>query len=200
MSGLSFITKIRLIVAAGLIAMSFSSAFAQKVVVKSNLLSDATLSPNAGVEFAVAPKWTIDVSGQINLWTVNGRKWRHWLFQPEGRYWFCNTFSGHFVGAHLLGGQYNMGNINMPFTILGTDFSVLKHTRAQGWYAGAGIAYGYDWIINRRWTIEAEIGFGWVYTRFDRYPCANCGRKIDNNRVHNYVGPTKAAINIVYAF
>lgn len=168
---------------------------------KTNLLYDATATANAAVEVKVAPLWTVDVSGNLNLWKFSHeRQWRHWMLQPEIRRWFCNTFSGHFVGAHLLGGQYNVGNVDLPFSFLGTDFSVLKDTRAQGWYVGAGVAYGYDWIINRRWTIEAEIGFGWIYTRFDRYPCAHCGRKIDSNRPHNYVGPTKAAINIVYAF
>lgn len=174
---------------------------AQDVVMKTNLLYDATATANAAVEVKVAPLWTVDVSGNLNLWKFSHeRQWRHWMLQPEIRRWFCNTFSGHFVGAHLLGGQYNVGNVDLPFSFLGTDFSVLKDTRAQGWYVGAGVAYGYDWIINRRWTIEAEIGFGWIYTRFDRYPCAHCGRKIDSNRPHNYVGPTKAAINIVYAF
>lgn len=174
---------------------------AQNVVIKSNILYDALATANAGVEFKVAPLWTVDLSGNLNLWKLSHqRQWRHWMFQPEIRRWFCNTFSGHFIGAHLLGGQYNIGNVDLPFSFLGTDFSVLKDTRAQGWYVGAGIAYGYDWILSRHWTIEAEIGFGWIYTRFDRYPCANCGRKIDDNRAHNYVGPTKAAINIVYAF
>ncbi|WP_410522277.1 DUF3575 domain-containing protein [Muribaculum intestinale] len=55
-------------------------------------------------------------------------------------------------------------------------------------------------VIGRHWNIEAEIGFGWTYTRYESYPCTHCGNKIDNNRPHNYVGPTKAALNIVYLF
>ena len=80
------------------------------------------------------------------------------------------------------------------------DFRKLLDNRYQGWGAGAGIAYGYAWPVHRHWNIEAEIGFGWIYTRFDSYPCAECGRKIDSDRPHNYVGPTKAALNIVYLF
>ena len=38
--------------------------YAQKVAVKTNLLSDAFFSPNLGVEVGFAPRWTLDVSGQ----------------------------------------------------------------------------------------------------------------------------------------
>ena len=50
------------------------------------------------------------------------------------------------------------------------------------------------------WNIEAEFGFGYIYTHYDVYPCARCGTKIAKDRSHNYVGPTKAAINLVYTF
>lgn len=172
----------------------------QEAALKTNILNDVVLSPNVSAEFGLAPKWTIEASGQLNAWTVNGHNWRHWLLMPEGRYWFCQRFSGHFVGAHLLGGQYNFGNLHNNIKFLGTDFSKLTDERHQGWFAGAGIAYGYSWILDRRWNLEAEIGIGWVHTWYDVYRCANCGKKIRSNQHHNYFGPTKAAINIVYTF
>lgn len=171
-----------------------------EVGVKTNLLSDATLSPNIGVELPLAPQWSVEASGGLNAWTVNGHRWRHWLVQPEVRYWLCDRFAGHFFGVHLLGGQYNIGNINLDFSFLGTDFSKLSNNRYQGWFGGAGIAYGYTWILSRHWSIEAEIGVGWTYTRYDKYRCADCGKKIESNHPHNYVGPTKAALNMVYVF
>ncbi|MCM1163402.1 MAG: DUF3575 domain-containing protein [Muribaculaceae bacterium] len=173
---------------------------AQKVAVKSNLLYDALLSPNAGVEVKLAPKWTFDLSGNINAWDINDHRWKHWLVQPEGRYWFCDAFSGHFVGAHLLGGQYNWGNLNIPFKLFGTDFRKLKDYRFQGWYGGAGVVYGYSWILNRHWNIEAVIGLGWTYTQYDKYECKDCGQKVDRRHPHNYIGLTKAAIDLVYTF
>lgn len=185
-----------------LLAMAFSQCLkAQDVAVKTNVLSDALLNPNAAVEIGLAPKWTLDVSGEFNLWDMShNRRWKHWVLQPEARYWFCDRFAGHFVGAHLLGGQYNVGGLDFNFSFLGTDFSKLKDSRYQGWFGGLGVAYGYDWVLSRHWNIEAEIGFGWTYTRFDRFRCAGCGKKIEENKPHNYVGPTKAAVNIVYVF
>ncbi len=121
---------------------SFTPMKAQDVAVKTNLLYDAVLTPNIGVEVGVAPKWTIDVTGQLNAWTVNEHYWKHWLAQPEARYWFCQRFAGHFVGAHALGGQFNVGNLDIPVDFLGTDFHNLKDYRYQGWMVGAGVAYG----------------------------------------------------------
>lgn len=179
---------------------SMPKAAAQDVALKNNLLYDAALSPNLGVEVGLAPQWTLDVSAGLNLWTVNGHKWKHWLVQPEARYWLCRRFAGHFFGIHALGGQYNIGNIDLPAKFLGTNFKNLKDRRYQGWGAGMGVAYGYAWAVHPHWNVEAELGIGWVYTRFDSYPCAECGSKIDSRRPHNYFGPTKLALNIVYLF
>lgn len=173
---------------------------AQNAGIKSNLISDALLSPNLGVEVGLAPRWTLNVSGQVNAWAIDGHKWKHWLVQPEARYWFCQRFGGHFVGLHALGGQYNFGHIGTKLNFLGSDFSQLLNSRYQGWGAGAGVAYGYAWPVAKHWNIEAEFGVGWIYTRFSKYPCADCGNRLEHNRPHNYVGPTKAAINVEYLF
>ncbi len=200
MTGHFFCTKTKLFVASLLLAAA-PKLFAQDVAIKTNFVSDALVSPNIGVEFGLAPRWTFDLSGQFNAWTMgNDKRWKHWLVQPEIRYWFCDRFAGHFVGAHLLGGQYNIGGLDIPINFLGTDFRKLKDYRYQGWFGGAGIAYGYAWVISPSWNIEAEIGFGWTYTRYDQFRCADCGKKIDKSHPHNYVGPTKAAINLVYTF
>ena len=174
---------------------------AQDVAVKTNILSDVFLNINTSLEVGLAPRWTLDISGEVNAWTLShDRRWKHWAVQPEARYWFCDRFAGHFIGAHLHGGQYNIGGIDTDFSLLGTDFSTLKSTRYQGLFVGAGVAYGYAWILGRHWNIETEIGVGYSYTRYDRFRCAGCGKKVSENKPHNYFGPTKVAVNLVYLF
>jgi len=174
---------------------------AQKVAVKTNLLYDATATINAGIEFGLAPKWTLDLSGNFNGWTMShDRKWKHWMAQPEARYWFCDRFAGHFLGFHALGGQYNIGHLKNNIKFLGTDFSKLSDSRYQGWFIGAGIAYGYAWVLNKHWNLEGEIGVGYVYTEYDRFNCKGCGKKVEEDKNHHYFGPTKAAINLIYVF
>ena len=172
----------------------------QGLALKTNLLYDATLTANAGLEFGLAPRWSFDLSGNYNGWSVDGHKWKHWLVQPEGRYWFCDRFAGHFIGLHALGGEYNFGNFDTGLSFLGTDYSVFADHRHQGWYVGAGIAYGYSFILSRHWNLELELGLGYVYTRYDVFQCEGCGRKIEEDKSHNYVGPTKLAVNLVYDF
>jgi hypothetical protein len=174
---------------------------AQELAVKTNLLMDATLSPNVGVEVGMAPRWTFDLSGQLNAWDMSHqRRWKHWLVQPEARYWFCDRFAGHFLGIHLVGGQYNLGHLKNDIKFLGTDLSLLTDYRYQGWMVGGGIGYGYDWILGRHWNLELELGVGYVYSRYDRFQCASCGKKIEQDKSHHYFGPTKAAVNLVYVF
>ncbi len=177
------------------------NASAQKLAVKTNLLADAFLNANAGVEIGWAPKWTLDVTGQFNGWTLShDRRWKHWGLQPEARYWFCDRFGGHFIGIHAHGGQYNIGGVDGKLHFLGTDARKLKDSRYQGWFVGGGVAYGYAWILGRHWNFEAEIGVGYSYTRFDRFRCAGCGKKVESDKDHHYFGPTKAAVNLVYLF
>lgn len=178
-----------------------TSVGAQEVALKTNILYDATATINIGVETDLARQWTLDVSGDYNPWTFShNRKWKHWFVQPEARYWLCDKMHGSFLAGHLIGGQFNVGNVHTDFTFLGTPFSKLKNYRYQGWMAGAGVGYGYSWILSRHWNVEAELAVGYIYTRYDKYECATCGNKLGNEESHNYVGPTKAAVNLIYVF
>lgn len=182
-------------------AVPAQRAQAQDVGIKTNLVADGLLSPNLGVEVGLAPKWTLDLTGEFNGWTLShNRRWKHWLVMPEARYWLCDRFSGHFFGVEAHGGQYNIGGFDGKWNLFGTDARKLKNTRYQGWFVGGGITYGYAWILGRHWNLEAEIGVGYSYTRYDRFRCAGCGKKIETDKPHHYVGPTKAAINLVYLF
>ena len=155
------------------IAMSLSTlAFGQSVALKTNLVDDALLNVNAGIEVGLAPKWTLDIPASFNAWTLShDRRWKHWWVQPGARYWFCNRFAGHFVGVHTQGGQYNMGGFDGKWNLFGTDARKLRDTRYQGWFLGAGVSYGYSFILGKHWNLEGEIGIGYSYTRYDSYPC-----------------------------
>lgn len=174
---------------------------AQDNAVKTNIIYDALATVNVGYERVLREKWTLDLSANVNLWKMGERsRWKHVLFQPEVRYWLLECFNGHFIGPQISVGQYNIGHINLPWDFLGNDFSSLTEHRYEGWFAGVAFSYGYAWILNYHWNLEAEISFGWAYSRYDRYNCAGCGRRTQTNHPHNYVGPTKAAFSVVYLF
>lgn len=103
---------------------------------------------------------------------------------------------GSFIGFHALGGSHNIGGMDLDFKFLGTDFSKLRDYRYEGWFIGAGVAYGYAWALSKHWNLEAELGVGYIYSKADKFNCAQCGDKLEDDKAHNYVGPTKAALNL----
>lgn len=168
----------------------------QKVAVKNNILYDAALTPNIGIEVGLSEKSTLDISGGYNPFNLGGYKQlKHWLVQPEYRYWFCEKFNGTFLGGHILGGEYSVADVKLPFGI----FPSLKGNKYEGYFYGAGVSIGHQWIIGKRWNLEATLGLGYVRFEGDKYPCAKCGEKTGRSN-YNYWGPTKAAVSFMYFF
>ena len=167
---------------------------AQRLAVKTNILSDLTTTVNLGAEVALAPRWSLDVSGNYNAWDFDEyRKQKQWMVQPEARFWFCETFNGHFLAAHLIGGEFNMADPFFPFSLN----KALKDYRFEGWMYGAGIGYGYHWILSPRWSIEAEIGVGYVGTKHEQYECIRCGTLLDEG-FSNRFSVTKLAVSVIF--
>lgn len=171
-----------------------SLAHAQKIALKTNLLYDATATVNLGAEVTLAPNWTLDISGNYNGWEFkDNRKWKHYLVQPEARYWLCEAFNGHFFGLHLHGGEFNIGRAAPPLGVLPGS----KDTRAQGWFYGAGISYGYQWILGKRWNFELSAGVGYVGSEYEEYECPRCGALLGTGH-KDWFGPTKLSVSIIY--
>ncbi len=170
------------------------SLSAQDIAFKTNLLYDATATFNLGAEFRLAPKWTLDLSANYNPFTFSdSKKWKHWMAQPEARYWLCESFNGHFLGLHLLGGQFNVGNVKFPLGI----YPSTKGYRYEGYYYGVGLAYGYQWLLSNRWSIEASVGVGYIRNHYDKYDCPKCGEWKEKSD-KGYFSVTKAAVSLIY--
>ena len=168
------------------------AASAQKVAVKTNLLYDVTTTLNVGMEFRMTPQWTVDVSGNYNPFNLgNNKKLKHWLIQPEIRYWLCESFNGHFFALHALGGSFNVGNMNLGI------FPSFKGERYEGEMFGAGLGYGYQFVLGNRWNLGLEIGAGWIHVNYDKYDCPKCGEWIAKEKKDRF-GLTKAAVSLIY--
>lgn len=165
------------------------SAKAQQVAVKSNILYDATATLNLGVEYAFNKHWSLDISGNYNGWDiVNDKSWKHWMVQPEGRYWLHEKFNGHYFGVHA---------VYMDYDIAGGNFmSVMKKKYAYDGNAyGGGVSYGYQLYLSPRWNIEFSAGVGFLHFEYDKW--VNPDGTAYKYR-NNYFGPTKLGVSIVY--
>ncbi|MDR2947757.1 MAG: DUF3575 domain-containing protein [Prevotella sp.] len=170
------------------------SIFPQYVGIKNNLVYDATLTPNLGIEFGLGKKSTLDMNVGYNPFTFSDhKKFKHWLVQPEFRLWFCEKFNGTFFGIHAHGGEFSVSGNHLPFGI----FPNLKGYRYEGYFYGGGISIGYQWILSKRWNLETSIGAGYARLEYDKYNCPDCGPKLDSGH-YNYWGPTKATISFIY--
>ena len=121
-------------------------AGAQTVAVKSDLLTGSMLaSPNLGVELKLSERFTLEAGFHYNPFPAGGdRRWKHWFVQPELRYWMCQPYGGHFFGANLMYGVYNVAKARLPFGL----FKGIRSERYEGDFTGVGISYGYHFILS----------------------------------------------------
>lgn len=191
-----------------IILLAASLCASAQVAVKTNLLYDATTTPNLGVEVGVGGKSTVNLVYGLNAWKFNsdshGQRYaKHWVLMPEYRWWPCSRFNGHFVGVHAFGGQMNAANVSLPIPggfFKGVNLTkAVKDSRYQGEFAGVGLTYGYQWPLSRHWNLEAEIGAGYGHVWYDQYPCGECGARISKGGT-NYAGLTKLGVSIMYVF
>ena len=77
-----------------MLGFGYLGSYAQQVALKTNLLYDAALTPNIGMEIGVDKKHTFQVFYGLHPWKFNhgdDQKYlKHWVVNPEWRHWFCH--------------------------------------------------------------------------------------------------------------
>ena len=192
-----FLTKI-IITVSLLLSLITTRAGAQTLALRTNLLYDATLSPNLGVEVRLDSMWSAGINVGFNAWDIDkskNKKWRHLLVSPNVRKYFGHkrdslcvygfmkngtygvlrdsvvTRRMQYFEGNIIYSHYNVGNANIPFGL----YSAIKDRRLQGDLLALGAKYGYGWILARDWRIEAEAGVAIGYAWFKEYDCDHCG-------------------------
>ena len=189
-----------------------------QLLLRNNLLYDATLSPNLGTEIELNEKWGLGVNVGFNAWDIDkstNKKWRHLLVSPMARYYHnfkrdTLAIAGHthdqgstldytvatrrfnYVEMNAIYSHYNVGNTKIPFGL----YDAVKDRRLQGDLFALGAKYGYGWILSRDWRLEAEAGMAIGYAWFKEYDCDHCGTYYGNgDRI--FLLP-QLGINVVY--
>ena len=194
-----------LLLSVSLLFLCGISLNAQRFAVKTNALYLATATPNVGLEVALGERWTFEAEGGYNPWTFDkekNMKAKHWLVSPEFRYWFCNSFQGHFIGINGNYTQFNVGALPVPvheafISLNQTQEQDLEKSRVEGWAVGAGLTYGYAFPIARRWNIEFTAGFGYWSSVYNQYESRTCGLFQETVKKHA-LGPTSLGISFIY--
>ncbi len=129
----------------------FAPAAAQRIGLKTNALYWAAATPNIGVEFRLNRHLTLNVEGAYNYLKVKQYSTRAMAFYPEMRWWFsARPQAGHFVGVMALAADYKL-NLDG------------KHHNGDAF--GAGVTYGYAFVLGKRWGLETTAGLGLARVR-----------------------------------
>lgn len=160
--------------------------------VKTNLLYDAALVPNVGLEVYLGKDWSL-AGNWMYAWWKSDRKhnyWRTYGGDVELRKWFGQKakqkpLQGHHIGVYAQMLTYDFELSNRGY--LGDD-----------WHYGGGISYGYSLPIARRLNIDFSIAMGYLYGTYREYlPEDNCYVWQSTNKLH-WIGPTKAEVSLVW--
>ena len=160
-----------------------------KIAIKTNLLFDAILTANLGVEISPWVHWSFDIPVWYSPYNITStRKIRLLAVQPEIRYWFKETMNGNFIGLHT--------------HVVGFNIAINDHARYQDpnhalW--GMGMSYGYAMSLgnSERWGLEFNIGAGFAKYRYDAYHNQNNGERFKSG-ANCYWGITRAGVTLSY--
>lgn len=164
-------------------------SYCQPFALGTNLIYDALLCPNLTLEWRVNNKYSVLAEADVAWWSNDSR---HKYYQvmylgAEGRRWFTRRtpYHGFYVGIMAGGGKYDLENGGEGY-------------KGEGLLAG--ITGGYTFPIGSRLSLDAGIGLGYMYTRYEAY------RPFDGHYIYqrkadtSYFGPIRARLALVWRF
>ena len=187
--------KLHRAVCALLLLLASVTGKAQNLALKTNLLYDAVLIPNIGVEVSLGKQWTASADW-FYTWFSSDNRHRYW--QGYGGYltvrrYFANhstfhiphsTFpTGHHLGAYVLGLTYDVEWGGRGY-------------QADHFGFGAGVEYGYALPISNRLLLDFSIGIGFQDGEYKEYEPQGNRYVWQATRQRHWFGPTKAEVTL----
>ena len=167
---------------------------------KTNLLYDALLVPNLGIEFYLGKNVSLAANWMYAWWKNDPA---HWYWRAYGgdiglRFWFGKKakerrFAGHHLGFYgqvvtydiALGSRGQIGGVPGGAIWDRTNF-------------GGGLEYGYSVPVAKRLNLDFSIGVGYLGGEYTEYiPQDDC-YVWQATKYRNWIGPTKAEISLVW--
>lgn len=203
----TYILRTLLFAAMCIFCVSNSEARKPQIGIKSNLLYDAALLPNVGVEVP----WGRGFSTGLNfdyMWIRDYRRSRHWRIEGGDLYlrkWFGSVepLTGHHIGVY---GQMYTFQIQLNDRhgfLSGKPGQNLS--RRPGW--GVGLEYGYSKPISKHLNLDFSFGAGYFGATVQQYHPERPVVELSGGR-YRYVwekthrlrwfGPTKLEIALVW--
>lgn len=162
------------------------------VGVKTNMLYDALLVPNGGLEIYLGKNWSIDAYWMYAWWKSDRvhNYWRTYGGDVELRKWLGSAarrkpLTGHHIGAYAQIVTYD-------FELGGRGYL------ADRWSYAAGVSYGYSLPVAKRLNIDFSIGLGYMGGEYKEYLPQDGHYVWQSTKRRHWIGPTKAEISLVW--
>lgn len=159
---------------------------------KTNLLYDALLVPNMGIEFYVGKGWSVGGNWMYAWWKSDKRHnyWRIYGGDLKARKYFGRRaaekpLTGHHLGLYL--------------QLLTYDFELGgKGYQGGRWSYGAGLEYGYSLPIGHRLNLDFGIGLGYLGGKYKVYEPNQEFYVWRMTKQRHFLGVNQAEVSLVW--
>ena len=162
------------------------------ISLKTNLLYDAVLIPNVGLEINIYRNFTIYGDVMYAGWNIPARHvyWDFYGAQAGLRKYFGRTakersFSGHYAGIYTQALAYDL-----QAGYIGQQTPTLN--------VGVGVEYGYSFPVALGFNIDLDFGIGYVTGTYYEYDVKDDHNAWRGTVQRNWFGPTKASVSLVW--
>ncbi len=176
-----------------------AKAHSWPLAIRTNLLMDAILIPNIGVEVSLGKRFTL------------AGDWFYTWFSSDSRHRYWQTYGGYLTLRKYFGKKSQCEGYSQPrfcFTghHVGVYFSGLtydfewggKGYQADHFGFGGGVEYGYSKRIGRRLNLDFSIGIGFQDGEYKEYEPMDGKYVWLSTHKRHWFGPTKAEISLVW--
>ena len=162
------------------------------MAVKTNMLYDALLTPNIGVEFYLGKNYTVSADWMYAWWRKHSIAWWHRTYGGDleiRRYFGRVADEKPLQGWHV--GLYG-GIVTYDFDWGGRGYL------GDRWSYGGGLSIGYSMPWKRRLNLDFTLGLGYLGGEYKEYlPIDDC-YVWQCTKQRNYIGPTKIEVSLVW--
>ena len=160
------------------------------LAVKTNLLYDAVVVPNIGVEFYLGKQWTVFGDWHY-IWLYSDTRHRYW--QGYGGYAGVRKYFGQAAEEHPFTGHH-LGLYGMMLTY-DIEFGGRGYQQPK-WGFGGGVEYGYSLPIARRFNLDFSLGVGYLNGKYYEYLPKDGHYVWQSTHKRHWIGPTKAEVSL----
>lgn len=161
------------------------------MAVKTNLLYDAALVPNVGLEFYLGKGWSV-CGDWMHAWWSKDAKHRYWRVyggELEVRKYFGRKAAEKPLQGHHLG-VYAQG--------LTFDFETGGKGYLSNFSYGFGLEYGYSLPVAKRLNIDFGLCIGYGGGKYKVYEPEDDCYVYKETKQRHWFGPTRAEISLIW--